>query len=48
MIEETQVAGTRVTIEREIQTDDFVRHIGRDVAVGDVIAKPGRCSRLRT
>ncbi len=41
MIEETQVAGTRVTIEREIQTDDFVRHTGRDVAVGDVIGKAG-------
>ena len=41
MIEETQVVGTRVMIEREIQTDDFVRHLGRDVSVGDVIAEAG-------
>jgi molybdenum cofactor synthesis domain-containing protein len=41
MIEETRVTGTTVTIEREIHTDNFVRHRGRDVAVGDVIAEAG-------
>lgn len=41
MIEETRVTGASVTIEREIQVDDFVRHVGRDVSEGDVIADAG-------
>ncbi len=41
MIEATRMAGTRVTIEREVQAGDFVRPSGLDVAVGDVIADAG-------
>jgi len=43
MIEETRASadGTGVTVHREARAGDFVRRPGRDVAVGDVIARAG-------
>jgi molybdenum cofactor synthesis domain-containing protein len=43
MVEETETAsdGRSVVIGRELQPGAFVRHPGRDVAIGDVIAPEG-------
>lgn len=41
MIEETLVEGDFVTVTRTLSPGDFVRYVGEDTAVGDVLFAPG-------